>query len=67
MKDDVRAPSAAELWERFSSLSADAKQLLRLKSMVFRDRLHPCVLPARLHAVSAKNLGIRLFVTDRCP
>jgi len=34
MKDDVRAPSAAELWERVVGLSADAKQLLRLKSLV---------------------------------
>jgi superfamily II DNA or RNA helicase len=35
MKDDVRAPSAADLWQKFVGLPPGAKQLLRLKSLIF--------------------------------
>ncbi|MDD2705795.1 MAG: hypothetical protein PHU07_10745 [Acidocella sp.] len=36
MKNDVQAPAAAQLWEKFVGLSAGPKQILRLKALVFQ-------------------------------
>lgn len=58
MKDDVYAPAVAELWERYGRLSAGAKQILRLKSLVFlptnKSVFQDCLIRSGLRMPSGK-------------